>query len=190
MHGRGTGLPLFIFALGKWASVSIAAAFFPCVPCLPWLLPAFPTMNWTHVHLALNHVPVLGSIFVALLLIAGFVKKSEELKRMSLWWFVVLTLLAIPIKFTGDFAFEANEQADWMETPMATAHEQSADQATTGVFLLGIAAGDGLFLGRKGRAMPKWVYPVALALALVTFGLMARAANLGGQIRHTEIRAD
>ncbi|MFT5493677.1 MAG: putative membrane protein, partial [Limisphaerales bacterium] len=79
---------------------------------------------------------------------------------------------------------------DWMETPMATAHEQSADQATTGVFLLGIAAGVGLFLGRKGRAMPKWVYPVALALALVTFGLMARAANLGGQIRHTEIRAD
>ncbi|MFT5492614.1 MAG: putative membrane protein, partial [Limisphaerales bacterium] len=109
-------------------------------------------MNWTHVHLALNHVPVLGSIFVALLLIAGFVKKSEELKRMSLWWFVVLTLLAIPIKFTGDFAFEANEQSDWMETPMATAHEQSADQATTGVFLLGIAAGVGLFLGRKGRA--------------------------------------
>lgn len=146
-------------------------------------------MNWTHLHLALNHVPVLGSLFVALILIAGFVKKSEELKRLSLWWFVALTVVAIPIKFTGDFAFEANEKAAWMESSLATAHEQSADQATTGVFLLGIVAGVGLFLGRKGRTMPKWVYPAALILALVTFGLMARAANLGGQIRHTEIRA-
>ena len=47
-------------------------------------------MNWTHLHLALNHVPVLGSLFVALLLIAGIARKSEELKRMSLWWFVIL----------------------------------------------------------------------------------------------------
>lgn len=141
-------------------------------------------------HLALNHVPVLGSLFVALILIAGFVKKSEELKRMSLWWFVALTALAIPIKFTGDFAFEVNEKAAWMESSLAKAHEQSADQATTGVFLLGMVAGVGLFLGRKGRAMPKWVYPATLILALVTFGLMARAANLGGQIRHTEIRGD
>lgn len=77
-----------------------------------------------------------------------------------------------------------------MEASMAEAHEQSADQATTGVFLLGIVAGIGLFLGRKGRSTPKWVYPATLILALVTFGLMARAANLGGQIRHTEIRGD
>ena len=107
---------------------------------------------------------------------------------MSLWWFVALTLLAIPIKFTGDFAFEANANEPWMEESRATVHEQSADQATTAVFLLGVMSGVGLFLGRKGRERPPWVYTATLVVALVTFGLMARSANLGGQIRHEEIR--
>lgn len=146
-------------------------------------------MNVVHLHLALNHVPVLGTLFVLLLLVAGYLKKSDELKRMSLWWFVVLMLVAIPIKFTGDLAYTATESAAWMDEELAVAHEQSADQATTGIFLLGIAAGAGLFQSRKGKAMPAWVYPAVVILALATFALMARAANLGGQIRHEEIRA-
>lgn len=147
-------------------------------------------MDWPHLHLALNHVPVLGSLFVALLLVAGMVKQNEEVKRMSLCWFVSLTVIAIPIKFTGDFAYDTTKGASWMDDHLTTAHEQSADQATTGIFLLGIVAGIGLFLGRKEKPMPKWIYPTVLALALITFALMARAANLGGQIRHEEIRVE
>jgi len=145
-------------------------------------------MDWPHLHLALNHVPVLGSIFITLLLTAGLLKKSDELKRMSLCWFVSLMALAIPIKFTGDFAYDATQGAPWLNDQLAAAHEQSADQATTAIFLLGIVAGLGMFLGRKGKPVPNWVYPAVLVLALITFGLMARAANLGGQIRHEEIR--
>ncbi len=150
-------------------------------------------MDWVHLHLLLCHVPVLGSLFVALMLAAGMWRRSEEIKRMSLNWFVCLTLIGVPIKFTGDFAFEKIGKADWIEfgqgKTLRKAHEQAADQATTGIFLLGVVAGVGLFLGRKERPMPKWVYPTTMALALITFALMARAANLGGQIRHDEIRA-
>ncbi len=149
-------------------------------------------MDWVHLHLVLCHVPVLGSLFVALLLAAGIWRKSEDIKRMSLNWFVCLTLVGIPIKFTGDFAHQQIGKADWVEFGqgkiLRKSHEQAADQATTGIFLLGVAAAVGLFLGRKGRPMPNWVYPATMALALITFALMARAANLGGQIRHTEIR--
>ena len=38
--------------------------------------------------------------------------------------------------------------------------------------------------------MPNWVYPTTMVLAPITFALMARAANLGGQIRHEEIRVE
>ena len=146
-------------------------------------------MNWVHLHLALNHVPVLGSLFVLILLVVGLVKRSDELKRTSLWCFFLLVLISIPIKFTGDFAYEKTSAETWMSTPIAETHEQSADQATTGVFLLGIAAALGLFRGRRKRTIPTWVYATTLILALATFVLMARTANLGGQIRHTEIRA-
>ena len=39
------------------------------------------------------------------------------------------------------------------------------------------------------RRIPTWNLAVILILTLVSFGLMARASNLGGEIRHAEIRA-
>jgi uncharacterized membrane protein len=147
------------------------------------------TMNWVHLHLALNHIPVFGSLFVLIVLVIGLIKRSDELKRTSLWLFFVLVLISIPIKFTGDFAYEKTSDEAWMSTPIAEAHEEAADQATTGVFLLGITAALGLFRGRGKRTIPTWVYATTLILAVATFVLTARTANLGGQIRHTEIRA-
>ena len=47
-------------------------------------------MDWVHLHLALNHVPVLGTVFVGLLLGAALFRKSDELKRVSLVGFVAL----------------------------------------------------------------------------------------------------
>ena len=66
-------------------------------------------MNWVHIHLAVNHVPVLGTMFLLILLIVGLVRKSDDLKRIALWGFVLLALLAVPIKYTGDLAFERME---------------------------------------------------------------------------------
>ncbi len=146
-------------------------------------------MNWVHLHLALNHIPVLGTLFVGIMLATALVKRSEELKRMSLVWFVALTIISIPIKFTGDFAHEAVAQSKWLAADGVAAHEQAADQATTGMFLLGLVAAFGLFRGRRQRPIPGWVVGATVFLAVVTFALMARAANLGGQLRHEEIRS-
>jgi len=145
-------------------------------------------MNWAHLHLALNHLPVIGSLLVALLLVCAMVKRSEEILRLGLWWTVALTLASIPIKFTGDFASESLGKLEGREAELIEAHEQAADQATTGIFLAGVIAGVALFQARKGRALPRWGAIATLALLLATFALMARTANLGGQIRHPEIR--
>jgi hypothetical protein len=54
----------------------------------------------------------------------------------------------------------------------------------------GIAALIGLIIFRRAEKLPGWVIGAALVLSLATSGLMGWTANLGGQIRHTEIRAD
>lgn len=108
---------------------------------------------------------------------------------MSFAWFVALAIVSIPIKFTGDFAHEAVRKSDWLSATGVATHEQSADQATTGMFLLGLVAAFGLYRGRRQRPMPGWVVGATVFLALVTFALMARTANLGGQLRHEEIRS-
>ena len=144
-------------------------------------------MNWAHLHLALNHVPVLGTLFVSLLLGAALIRNSEELKRCSLIGFVVLALVSIPIKFTGDFANEKLAEASWLAAERVVVHEQAADQATTGMFLLGLAAAFALWQGR-GKPIRQVTLWAVLLLTLATFYLMARTANLGGEIRHEEIR--
>ncbi|MDG2384343.1 MAG: hypothetical protein P8N76_21925 [Pirellulaceae bacterium] len=145
-------------------------------------------MTWVHLHLALNHIPVLGTLFVGILFVIAFAKRSPELTRLSLIAFVTLTVISIPIKFTGDFAYESMAEADWMPADIAQAHEQAADQATSAIFLLGLASMLGLYLGRGSRRLPVWSLVVTSVLTVITFVLMARAANLGGQLRHEEIR--
>ena len=51
----------------------------------------------------------------------------------------------------------------------------------------GVAALVGIWLTR-GKAVASWCASLVLLVALVAAGLMAWAANLGGKVRHTEIR--
>src|ERR1700721_3524791 len=46
----------------------------------------------------------------------------------------------------------------------------------------------GLWQFRRLTHVPRWNLAVILVLTLVSLGLMIRASNLGGEIRHEEIR--
>jgi uncharacterized membrane protein len=145
-------------------------------------------VDWTHLHLALNHVPVLGTPFLLGFFLWSWARGQTVTLRFCLWLFVVLAAASIAIKFTGDFSAEALEKTTGFDKALIERHEQSADQATTGVFFMGIAAAVALFLSRGGRPTPKWSLGLLTVLALTTFLLMMRCANLGGHIRHPEIR--
>lgn len=145
-------------------------------------------MDWTHLHLALNHVPVLGTPFLLGLLVWSWARRQAVTLRFCLWLFIVLAVASVAIKFTGDFAAEKVGAQPGFAKVLIEQHEQAADQATTGVFFMGIAAAVALFVSRRGRAMPAWSLGLLTLLALVTFALMARTANFGGHIRHPEIR--
>jgi hypothetical protein len=67
-------------------------------------------------------------------------------------------------------------------------HEEAAGLGFGGVAVLGVASLAALIFFRCGRLLPIWVGGSLLAASLVVSGLMAWTANLGGQIRHSEIR--
>src|SRR5689334_22378123 len=136
-------------------------------------------MDWTHLHLALNHLPVLGTPFLLGFLLWSWARGQTVTFRFCLWMLVVLAVASIAIKFTGDFAAEKLGASPGFDKALIDRHEQSADQATTGVFFMGIAAAVALFLSRAGRATPKWSLVLLAVLALATFALMARTANFG-----------
>lgn len=146
-------------------------------------------MNWAHLHLALNHLPVVGVLFVFLLLALGVCRGSEELKRLALQLSAALFAIAMLVRFTGERAAENSPFDSSAERrQLIQAHEDSADQAVTGMFLLAVFSVAGLFRSRKTRILPAWTMIGAMILCFAVALLMARSANLGGRIAHPEIR--
>ncbi len=147
-------------------------------------------MNATHLHLLLNHAPVLGTVFGLALLAFALWRKSEELKKTALGVFVIFALLAVPVYLTGEPAEHVAKQLPGASKPAIEQHEDAAGVAFTGVVVVGGAALTGLLLFRRGKIVPAWFCSGMLAASLIVSGLMAWTANLGGQIRHPEIRSN
>ncbi|MBI2925109.1 MAG: hypothetical protein HYY24_05320 [Verrucomicrobia bacterium] len=146
-------------------------------------------MNAAHLHLMLNHLPVLGIAFGLLLLGYAVARKSNELRKVSLAVFVLVSLLAVPAYLTGEPAEDLVARLPDVPKAILEQHEEVAQLAFTGMVLVGVASAVGLVVFRRGRLVPAWFNFALLAAALLVTVLMAWTANLGGQIRHTEIRA-
>jgi len=147
-------------------------------------------INWTHVHLMINHFPVIGVLGAILVFGYGLVRKSDEVKLLGLGLFVLIALITIPVYLTGGAAEKVVKD---MNLPGVTEsyigdHEDLASAALALIELLGVAALGGLFLFRKSGALPRWYITLVLVLSLAAAGTVGLTANLGGQIRHTEIR--
>lgn len=144
-------------------------------------------MSWGHLHLLLNHVPVIGTFLGLLLLLVAFVRKSEELKKVTLGLFVLIALVAIPVYLTGEPAEEMVESIPGISKAMIDRHEDAALFSLIAVEAAGIIALAGLLLFSRKKGLGNLLAIATLAFSLITGGLVAWTSNLGGQIRHTEI---
>jgi uncharacterized membrane protein len=147
-------------------------------------------MNPVHLHLMLNHVPVLGSVFGLVLLGAALLRKSRELQKVSLAVCAIAAAVAIPVYFTGEPAEEGIEHLPGVAKAIIEEHEEAAAVALASILALGAIAATGLIVFRRQRPIPTWFTNASFIMALVTAGLMLRTANLGGKVRHTEISLD
>ena len=145
-------------------------------------------MSAAYLHLILNHIPILGTIFSTLLLSWGLIKKSGDIQKASLFALVLVTLLAIPTYLAGESAEKQIEGLPGVWMPAVEAHDDAAAFAFTGQLIIGLMAGGALFQARKLPIPRRWATSTVLVGCLVVSGLMIWTARLGGQIHHPEIR--
>jgi len=146
-------------------------------------------MNAPHWHLAINHIPVVGVFLVVILLGYALARGRGELYGVSLGALVLLALATIAVFFTGRRADDALMDFADVDDKLVHIHEAAANFAFTGIGILGMVALVALVLGRKLPHVSRGAATVILLLAAVEMVLLAWTANLGGQIRHPEIRA-
>jgi len=155
-------------------------------------------MDPAHVHLLLNHVPTAGFVIGLMLFVSSLIARNSELKRASLVIFVGIALVTIPTYVSGNAAeevlCEGGAKAPACMDPgvsksLIRIHEDAALLAFAAIILTGAFAWLGLWQIRRTSRAENWNLAVILLLSLVAFGLVARAANIGGEIRHPQIRS-
>ena len=146
-------------------------------------------MSAAHIHLLLNHIPILGSIFGLLLLLYAMFRRSDEIKKVCLAVFVITAVITIPVYLTGDGAARIVQSLPGVSTDIIGQHDSAATITMVAVELLGVASLLGIWFSRKGQMLAGWLLVIVLVLAIISSGLAVWTGGLGGQIRHTEIRA-
>ncbi len=146
-------------------------------------------INWAHVHLTINHIPVIGFPGAVLLLIYALVRRSDELKMVTFGIIVLLAVLTIGVYLTGQAAEDMVKKLPGVTEEAIGRHEEVADLSLILIEGLGALALAGLFFMHRSGSMPKRLVFLVFVLSLITALFVAYTANLGGEIRHSEIRS-
>ena len=144
-------------------------------------------MNEVHIHLLLNHAPVMGTAFGALLLFYGLFKNSKSVIEASMLAFIITALFTIPVFLTGEPAEESIENIPGILKSAIETHEENAEVAFWLMEALGVFSILTFIMKVKENKMANSFTKAALVFSLVIFGFMAKVANEGGKIRHSEI---
>lgn len=146
-------------------------------------------MNTAHLHLVLNHLPLFAALFSSALLLAGLLRRQLALTRAGLVIAVVAGLGAFGAVRTGEGAEEIVEALAGVSDAAIEPHEEAAEAAMLAAIGLGLLALAALAMPERMVRARRAATIGSLIMALATFGLVARTANLGGAIRHPEIGA-
>ncbi len=145
-------------------------------------------MNQAHWHLIFNHVPIFGALAGVLLLAAGLLKRQDAVLHAGLWALVLAVVLGLPAQLTGPGAAKVVEDMPRVSQALIKNHAQAA---RLGYYVLAATATLALLCVvqlKQRHARARQVAWATLLGATLSFGLLARAGNLGGQISHPEVR--
>ena len=140
--------------------------------------------NAAHWHLMLNHVPVLGPYFLALILAVGLVRRSRELARLGLALTLLFPVATYVVTQTGEKAENYVEDLPWFDEDRVHDHEERGEAALIASGVAGVLALVALWVSRKGAELKPAMTILVLLAVLVAAGMMAFTALDGGVIRH------
>ena len=145
-------------------------------------------MNDAHLHMIVNHFPIIGTIFGLGILISGMILKNNSVKNTAYVLFIVAAIFAAFSMGTGEGAEELVEDMPTVGKQIIHEHEEMAEKLAVVLYVLGIISLGGLILSYLKNAKATMLSYVALVVAVVGVFFAQQTGTTGGEIRHTEIR--
>ncbi len=147
-------------------------------------------MNDTHFHLVLNHLPIIVPLVGLLVMIGGYVLRSEIIKRTAFLIFAFGALATIPAFLTGEGAEEVVEQIQGIDEKFIEPHEEVAETFAILSYILGAISLLGQWASYKQKPFAGLVSVLTTLFAIVVLFFAQQTGTTGGEIRHTEIRTN
>lgn len=145
-------------------------------------------MSGVHLHLLINHAPILGAFFALALLASSFFFAPEVLRRAALVVLIGAAAAGAAAYYSGEPAEDAIRGFPGVQRELIHEHEEIAESAMIAAAVLGAMA-LGVLVRWRRAPIPVGVASTVLVATLAVSGLMAYTGLLGGRIRHTEVRA-
>ncbi len=145
-------------------------------------------MNDAHLHMVVNHFPIIGIILGFGILVTGLFLKNNSVKNTAYCLFIVGAIFAAVSMATGEGAEEIAEKLPSVTDQIIHEHEEMAEKLAIVLYALGLISMIGLFLNFKNHSKAIFISYLAVVIAIVGIFLGKQTGTSGGEIRHTEIR--
>ena len=146
-------------------------------------------MNNSHLHLVVNHLPIIFPMVGIILLFIGIFTKSEVTKRNAYIIFMLGAITSILAMATGENAEEAIENLPGVSENLIHTHEEAAELFAGLSYVLGGFSLFAHFSSWKKYSICKFAPYVVGLFAIAALFFAQKAGTTGGEIRHTEIRS-
>ena len=147
-------------------------------------------MNNSHLHLVVNHLPIIFPFIGIVLLLIGIFAKSEVSKRNAYIIFILGAVASIAAMATGEGAEEDVEHLPGVAESLIKTHEEAAELFAGLSYVVGGLSLVALFASFRSFTFSK-IMPFLVGIFAVSSLFFAqKAGTTGGEIRHTEIRND
>lgn len=155
-----------------------------------------PLFTPEHLHVMLNHFPLIGVIAATIPLLFGIMRNSSTALAAGFFMCILFSGLTYPVMETGGKAADRFYDGDihpnwdaegekWFEI-----HAHRADETAKFAYGLVGLSFIGLLCSWKIKKIQAFMGIITLLGCGVVIGLMSWVARAGGQIRHPEFRVE
>lgn len=143
--------------------------------------------NWAHLHLLINHLPVVGILLIAFFAIYAVFQKDDRLLRLSGVFTLLIGIASIPVAASGLLAQDIAHELPWASEAYMHKHEPVALGSLAALLVFGVWM---VLLQRKQANLSKRFQVLLIAWLLSLSASFGGVAYLGGKIVHVEIRPE
>jgi len=145
-------------------------------------------MDELHLHLVVNHLPIIFPVLGIIILLIGIFSKSEVTKRNAYIIFVLGAITSIAAMGTGEAAENSATKIAGLSENLIKKHEEVSEIFAALTYVLGAISLVALIASFRNSVISKYTPFLVLILAVICLFFAQKVGTTGGEIKHTEIR--